>query len=104
MFEPPISDSSSERVCCDARTKDLHFDEESALRRRQMKNFAQTVALKVAVLVAMLVATSALHAQTCAAGNGALKVTSFPSGANVSVDGVDTGKVTPMSISLAGGN
>src|SRR3989442_16010751 len=35
--------------------------------------------------------------------NGALKVTSFPSGANVSVDGVDTGKVTPMSISVAVG-
>lgn len=33
-------------------------------------------------------------------GSGALKVTSFPSGANVSVDGVDTGKLTPMNISL----
>ncbi len=36
-------------------------------------------------------------------GTGALKVSSLPSGANVSVDGVDTGKVTPMSISLAVG-
>jgi len=36
-------------------------------------------------------------------GNGALKVTSFPTGASVSVDGVDTGKVTPMSISVAVG-
>lgn len=35
--------------------------------------------------------------------NGALKVTSFPVGANVSVDGVDTGKVTPMSVSLTVG-
>src|SRR5437899_4472415 len=35
--------------------------------------------------------------------NGALKVTSFPSGANVSVDGVDTGKVTPMNVSVAVG-
>jgi PEGA domain len=45
------------------------------------------------------------QAQTCNTGNGngALKVTSFPSGANVSVDGVDTGNVTPMSISLAVG-
>ncbi len=33
-------------------------------------------------------------------GNGALKVTSFPSGAAVTVDGLATGKVTPMSISL----
>src|SRR5260370_25194202 len=37
------------------------------------------------------------------ADSGALKVTSFPSGANVSVDGKDTGKVTPMSISLSVG-
>ena len=35
--------------------------------------------------------------------NGVLKVTSFPSGANVSVDDIDTGKVTPMSISVAVG-
>jgi hypothetical protein len=35
---------------------------------------------------------------------GALKVTSFPSGAQVIVDGVNTGKVTPMSISLAEGD
>src|SRR2546425_1154987 len=34
------------------------------------------------------------------ADGGALKVTSFPSGANVFVDGVDTGKVTPMTISV----
>src|SRR5262249_42738880 len=37
-------------------------------------------------------------------GNGSLKVTSFPSGASVKVDGVDTGKTTPMSISLALGD
>jgi len=37
------------------------------------------------------------------AQNGSLKVTSFPSGANVSVDGEDTGKVTPMSISVSVG-
>src|SRR5260370_19261392 len=48
-----------------------------------------------------LLGAAALRAQT---GNGALKVTSFPSGANVSVDNVDTGKVTPMTISLAVGD
>src|SRR5262249_48388412 len=37
-------------------------------------------------------------------GNGSLKVTSFPSSANVSVDGVNTGKVTPMSVSLPVGD
>src|SRR5215467_8298923 len=35
--------------------------------------------------------------------SGSLKVTSFPSGANVAVDGNDTGKVTPMSVSLSVG-
>jgi hypothetical protein len=38
------------------------------------------------------------------AAGGALKVTSFPSGAQVIVDGVNTGKVTPMSVSLAEGD
>jgi hypothetical protein len=33
-----------------------------------------------------------------------LKVSSFPSGAQVIVDGVDTGKVTPMNISLPEGD
>src|SRR5260370_14158414 len=37
------------------------------------------------------------------ADSGALKVQSLPSGANVSVDGKDQGKVTPMSISLSVG-
>jgi outer membrane protein assembly factor BamB len=38
------------------------------------------------------------------AANGSLKVTSFPSGAQVWVDGTNTGKVTPMSISLTEGD
>ena len=37
-------------------------------------------------------------------GNGSLKVTSYPSGANVMIDGTDTGKTTPMSVSLSVGN
>ena len=37
------------------------------------------------------------------AQNASLKVTSFPSGANVSVDGEDTGKTTPMSVSVSVG-
>ena len=36
-------------------------------------------------------------------GNGSLKVTSYPSGAEVSIDGVDTGKTTPMSQSVSVG-
>src|SRR5262245_45228574 len=37
------------------------------------------------------------------AQNGVLKVTSFPSGAAVAVDGVATGKITPMSVTLPTG-
>ena len=36
-----------------------------------------------------------------AAQNGSLKITSFPTGAAVVIDGVNTGKVTPMSVSLS---
>lgn len=43
-------------------------------------------------------------AAPAAAQNGALKVTSFPTGAAVIVDGVPTGKVTPMNVSLSVGD
>jgi len=45
--------------------------------------------------------STCLYAQS---GSGALKVTSFPTGANVAVDGVNTGKTTPMSVSLPVGD
>src|SRR5260370_26760128 len=54
----------------------------------------------IAVALFLLGVPVALRADS---SNGALKVTSSPSGANVSVDGMDTGKVTPMSISVAVG-
>src|SRR6266481_7559228 len=56
-------------------------------------------------IVWMTVLTGALLLMPGRAGaqDGALKVTSFPSGASVSVDGQDTGKVTPMSISVSVG-
>lgn len=44
--------------------------------------------------------SSALLAQN---GNGSLQVTSYPSGAAVVVDGIDTGKTTPMSVSVSVG-
>lgn len=37
------------------------------------------------------------------AANGILKITSFPTGAEIHVDGVDTGKLTPGSVNLAEG-
>jgi hypothetical protein len=55
----------------------------------------------VAIVILTVSLTGVVLAQT---SNGSLKVTSFPSGANVSIDGVDTGKVTPMSTSVAVGD
>lgn len=57
---------------------------------------------KSCIVVAMLTICAVFAAAQT--GNGSLKVTSFPSGANVSVDGVDTAKVTPMSLSLTVGD
>ncbi len=54
---------------------------------------------RVVSLLAALLFASMAYAQS-----GSLKVTSFPTGAKVLVDGVDTGKVTPMSLSLAIGD
>lgn len=51
-------------------------------------------------LVGLSVALVLLGWSPVFAQSGALKVTSFPSGAQVWVDGGSTGKVTPMSISL----
>jgi PEGA domain len=70
-----------------------------------MKHNSRTLIALFVTAVALLAGSSNAQAQTCNTGNGngALKVTSFSSGANVSVDGVDTGNVTPMSISLAVG-
>src|SRR5262245_13679107 len=56
---------------------------------------------RAAGLLAACALATCLSAQS---GNGSLKVTSFPSGANVAVDGVSTGKATPMSISLPVGD
>jgi len=62
-----------------------------------MKTLSSTCAL--IVVAVLLVAAPATGADT-----GTLKVTSFPSGANVLIDGQPTGKLTPMSASLLLGN
>lgn len=51
-------------------------------------------------LVVLCTVSSPTFAQS---GNGSLKVTSYPTGAVVLIDGVDTGKTTPMSESLTVG-
>jgi hypothetical protein len=66
-----------------------------------MGNSRILTALFVTVL-ALLVRPAGVQAQSCpGSGSGSLKITSFPSGASVSVDGVNTGKTTPMSIALS---
>ena len=52
--------------------------------------------LAIAICVTLAAAVSSAAAQN----GGVLKVTSFPSGAKVVIDGTDTGKTTPMSTSL----
>src|SRR5262245_62077405 len=53
---------------------------------------------KLMILCALILFSASAVAQS---GQGTLKVTSFPTGSHVTIDGTDTGKVTPMSISLA---
>ena len=55
--------------------------------------------VRTAPIVIVLLALLGVAARGAAAK---LKVTSFPSGAQVAIDGVNTGKVTPMNVSLAG--
>lgn len=57
-------------------------------------------ALRVPLLVMTVELLAVLPAH---ATNGSLKVTSFPGGAKVFVDGADTDKTTPMSISVSVG-
>src|SRR5947209_1625723 len=54
------------------------------------------------LIVILLLATTIAAAEE--KEKAMLKVTSFPTGASVSVDGHGTGKVTPMSMSLPVGN
>lgn len=56
-----------------------------------MKLLFRHTVLSVALLLVPAIA---------AAQSGSLKITSFPTGAAVVIDGVNTGKVTPMSVSL----
>ena len=59
----------------------------------------RTMSIVTAVLVFIAVTAMSAFGQS-----GALKVTSFPSGAKVTIDGADTGKTTPMSTSLSVGD
>jgi hypothetical protein len=52
-------------------------------------------------LIGLLVFFGTGESAVAQSGNGSLKVTSYPSGADVTIDGVYTGKVTPMSESLS---
>ncbi len=65
-----------------------------------MKNVRSSKRWAGGFALAALVVAAAASAE---AANGNLKVTSFPSGAQVVVDGAPTGKTTPMSVSLTEG-
>jgi hypothetical protein len=58
----------------------------------------------VNVAMCVLVMASISSLARAQSGNGSLKVTSYPSGAHVAVDGVDTGKTTPTTLSLTEGD
>src|SRR5437899_55895 len=68
-----------------------------------MNHPSRVVWMARVVCMAALTAGLLLMPSRAGAQNGSLKVTSFPSGANVWVDEEDTGKVTPMSISVSVG-
>jgi hypothetical protein len=57
-----------------------------------------------AILATVIALVAAVAGGVASAAAGTLKVTSFPTGAQVIVDGVNTGKLTPMNISLADGD
>jgi PEGA domain-containing protein len=64
----------------------------------QARSWATTPRWMVALVVCV-----DLHAAAASAAAGSLKVTSFPSGAEVIVDGMGTGKITPMSVAVGEG-
>src|SRR5215204_1255695 len=66
---------------------------------RESRGISMRTPITIAIVV---IAAFVMVAGPAAAGT--LKVTSFPSGAEVIVDGVNTGKVTPMNVSLADGD
>ncbi len=68
---------------------------------RDMWRHLSYLVVSVMTVVSML---TAVGATAQAQGDGVLQVTSFPSGAHVSVDGTDTGKTTPTSVSVPVGN
>ncbi|HEV8484934.1 MAG TPA: PEGA domain-containing protein [Blastocatellia bacterium] len=70
---------------------------EAETRLSHMRRILRTM-LPISILV-LLVSFSATAVEAAT-----LKVSSFPSGAQVSIDGVNTGKVTPMNVSLSEGD
>ena len=64
---------------------------------------ARLIATRIPVALAFVCLVALMSVVTPATA-GTLKVTSFPSGAQVMVDGVNTGKLTPMNISVADGD
>jgi len=68
-----------------------------------LRGFIQRVVMIAKKILAPL-SIVLLLTSLASAANGSLKVTSFPSGAQVVIDGTPTGKLTPMSIGLSEGD
>jgi hypothetical protein len=65
----------------------------------KIRNYKVNLRSFLLLFIILLCLSSVIYA-----ANGTLKVTSFPTGAEVWIDGANTGKVTPMSIALAEGD
>jgi hypothetical protein len=82
-----------ETVTINANTRAV----EAETRLSHMRRILRTM-LPISIVVLLVsFSVTAVEAAT-------LKVSSFPSGAQVSIDGVNTGKVTPMNVSLSEGD
>jgi len=81
------------------------MSKEALIRRVQRKGeIPMRTALLRRVIGPTFLVTLVMASMASTVSAGTLKVTSFPSGAQVTVDGVNTGKVTPMNIALADGD
>ena len=92
----PLAEAVSlkgETVTINANTGAVEIETRSSHMRRILRTM-----LPISIVVLLVsFSVSAVEAAT-------LKVSSFPSGAQVSIDGVNTGKLTPMNVSLSEGD
>src|SRR5262249_32350529 len=79
--------------------RNLPVSGETAFRKRRRNVMQRLTILASRALATLLLLSAGLYAQT-----GILKISSFPAGASIAVDGVNTGKTTPATFALAVGD